>query len=163
RLNIQGWLAFAQSPPLPVKEPAVMRFRSLASLLSCCALAILLPLVSAGQARAEELPPGVKASVNKGMKWMVDNQHLDCHWEAFGGQYPITCTALGGMCLLMEGSTIREGKYAKNIQLAVDFLMARAQPNGMIGNPNIPGEAGRYMYGHGFAMLFLACIYGEEE
>ena len=33
----------------------------------------------------------------------------------------------------------------------------------MIGNPNIPGEAGRYMYGHGFALLFLACVYGEEE
>jgi hypothetical protein len=33
----------------------------------------------------------------------------------------------------------------------------------MLGNPNIPGEAGRYMYGHGFALLFLSCIYGEEE
>ncbi len=36
-------------------------------------------------------------------------------------------------------------------------------PNGMIGNPNIPGEAGRYMYGHGFGMLFLSCVVGEEE
>jgi hypothetical protein len=41
--------------------------------------------------------------------------------------------------------------------------MSRAMPNGMLGNPNIPGEAGRYMYGHGFALLFLSCIYGEEE
>ena len=72
-------------------------------------------------------------------------------------------TGLAGMALLMEGSTIREGKYGDNIRRAVDWLMARAQPNGMIGNPNIPGEAGRYMYGHGFAMLFLSCVYGEEE
>ena len=36
-------------------------------------------------------------------------------------------------------------------------------PNGMLGNPNIPGEAGRYMYGHGFATLFLSCVVGEEE
>ena len=36
-------------------------------------------------------------------------------------------------------------------------------PNGMLGNPNIPGEAGRYMYGHGYALLFLSCVYGEEE
>ena len=87
----------------------------------------------------------------------------DGHWEAFGGQYPLTMTGLGGMALLMEGSTIREGKYKDNIRRAVDWLMARTMPNGMIGNPNIPGEAGRYMYGHGFALLFLSSVYGEEE
>ena len=72
-------------------------------------------------------------------------------------------TALAGMALLMEGSTIREGKYADNIRRAVDWLMDRVQPNGLIGNPNNPTEAGRYMYGHGFGLLFLACVYGEEE
>ena len=41
--------------------------------------------------------------------------------------------------------------------------MDRSQPNGMIGNPNNPTEAGRYMYGHGFGLLFLVCVYGEEE
>ena len=35
--------------------------------------------------------------------------------------------------------------------------------NGLIGNPNNPTEAARYMYGHGFALLFLAWVYGEEE
>jgi hypothetical protein len=35
--------------------------------------------------------------------------------------------------------------------------------NGLIGMPENPGESGRYMYGHGFAMLFLASVYGEEE
>jgi len=67
------------------------------------------------------------------------------------------------MSLLCEGSTIREGKYKDNIKRAVDWLMARSMPNGMIGNPNIPGEAGRYMYGHGFGMLFLASVVGDEE
>ena len=46
---------------------------------------------------------------------------------------------------------------------AVDWLMVRSQPNGLIGNPNHPGEAGRYMYGHGFSLMFLSCVYGEEE
>src|SRR5260370_319078 len=67
------------------------------------------------------------------------------------------------MSLLMEGSTLREGQYKDNIRRAADWLMSKAQPNGMIGNPSIPGEAGRYMYGHGFAMMFLACVYGEED
>ena len=41
--------------------------------------------------------------------------------------------------------------------------MDRSQPNGLIGNPNNPTEAARYMYGHGFGLLFLASVYGEEE
>ncbi len=72
-------------------------------------------------------------------------------------------TGISGMALLMEGSTIREGKYKDNIRRAADWLMAHCMPNGMIGNPNIPGEAGRYMYGHGFGTLFLSCVVGEEE
>ena len=72
-------------------------------------------------------------------------------------------TALGGMALLCEGSTVNQGKYSKNIGLARDWLMSRAMPNGLIGNPQIPGEAGRYMYGHGFGLLFLASVYGEER
>ena len=42
-------------------------------------------------------------------------EQADGHWEANGGQYPTTMTALAGMALLMEGSTIREGKYSQNI------------------------------------------------
>ncbi len=38
----------------------------------------------------------------------------------------------------LEGSTIREGKYRDNIRRAVDWLMDRVQPNGLIGNPDQP-------------------------
>src|SRR5947209_10207783 len=67
------------------------------------------------------------------------------------------------MAFLCEGSTIREGKYRDNIKRAVNYLMDRTQSNGLIGNPANPAEAGRYMYGHGFGLLFLACVVGEEE
>src|SRR5262249_14402460 len=70
-------------------------------------------------------------------------------------------TAMAGMALLMEGSTVRDGKYAERISKAADWLMDRAQRNGLIGNPNNPTEAGRYMYGHGFGLLFLSQVYGE--
>src|SRR5204863_6784284 len=33
----------------------------------------------------------------------------------------------------------------------------------LIGNPDHPTETGRYMYGHGFATLFLALVYGDED
>ncbi len=115
------------------------------------------------QARADEIPAEYQPCVSKGLDWLAKTQSKDGHWEAFGGQYPLTMTGLSGMAMLMEGSTLREGKYKDQIRRAVDWLMARSMPNGMIGNPNIPGEAGRYMYGHGYSLLFLSCIYGEEE
>jgi hypothetical protein len=121
-------------------------------------LALLAPA-----ARADEMSPEQRKAVQKGLEWLAKNQHKDGHWEAFGGQYPVTMTGISGMAMLMEGSTIREGKYKDNIRRATDWLMAHSMPNGMLGNPNIPGEAGRYMYGHGFATLFLSCVVGEEE
>ena len=35
--------------------------------------------------------------------------------------------------------------------------------SGLLGNTNNPTEAQRYMYGHGFGLLFLAQVFGEEE
>ena len=133
-----------------------MRYVSLLALLVGFGLAI-------PSARADEIPAKYRDVVAKGLDWVAKGQHRDGHWDANGGQYPSTMTSLGGMVLLMEGSTMREGKYADNIRRAVDWLVERSQPNGLIGNPNNPTEAGRYMYGHGFSMLFLASVYGEEE
>src|SRR5260370_36334234 len=72
-------------------------------------------------------------------------------------------TALAGIALRMEGSTIRDGKYAPNIKKAVDWFLTRSQRNGLLGNPSNQTEAARYMYGHGFGLLFLACAYGAED
>lgn len=137
-------------------RPAIL---AVCTLLGICCLAFF-----GAVARADEIEPEYQAVINKGLEWVAKQQHKDGHWDA-NGQYPLAMTGLNGMVLLMEGSTIREGKYADNIRRAVDWLIApgRPQPNGLLCNPNIPGEAGRYMYGHGFAMLFLASVYGEEE
>jgi hypothetical protein len=124
---------------------------------------ILFLFLLALAARADEMSPEQRKAVQKGLEWLAKTQHKDGHWEAFGGQFPVAMTGISGMALLMEGSTIREGKYKDNIRRAVDWLMTHSHPNGMIGNPNMPGEAGRYMYGHGFGTLFLSCVVGEED
>jgi hypothetical protein len=113
--------------------------------------------------RADEIEPQYQSAITKGLEWVAKTQHRDGHWEANGGTYPSAMTGLAGMALLMEGSTLREGKYSTNIRRAVDWFMERSQRNGLLGNPNNQSEAGRYMYGHGFGLLFLASVYGEEE
>jgi hypothetical protein len=156
---MEVWRQVAEETSFPIKERIAMRSRRDVWLL----FALMLAALAAPLARADEMSAEQRKAVQKGLEYLAKNQHKDGHWEAFSGQYPVTMTGISGMALLMEGSTIREGKYKDNIRRAVDWLMSHSMPNGMLGNPNIPGEAGRYMYGHGFATLFLACVVGEEE
>jgi hypothetical protein len=125
--------------------------------------ALVLVILTATSARADEIPQKYRDSINKGLAYLAKTQQTDGHWEANGGAYPTTMTSLAGMAFLMEGSTIRDGKYADKIRKAVDWFMERSQRNGLLGNPNNPTESARYMYGHGYGMLFLATVYGEEE
>src|SRR5262249_36436819 len=41
-------------------------------------------------APAEALPEKYQTVVAKGLDWLARNQSRDGHWEAFGGQYPVT-------------------------------------------------------------------------
>jgi len=138
----------------------------LATYLGPAACAALLLGTSPG-VWADEVPEKFRATVAKGLEYLVKQQQKDGHWGANGDTYPVSMTALASMALLMEGSTVRDGKYATNIRLAADWLMDRSmkgnQRDGLIGNPDHPTEAGRYMYGHGFSLLFLASVYGDEE
>ena len=104
--------------------------------------------------------PKVQQVVQRGLDWLAKNQSRAGHWTANNGQYPTAMTGLAGLALLCEGSTTTQGKYAPNIRRAVDFLLTKARPNGLIGDPH---RDDRYTYGHGFATLFLSQVLGEEE
>ena len=98
-------------------------------------------------------------AINKGLEWLVSQQRRAGHWIGPNGRYPVAMTALSGIALSCEGSTTTQGKYSMNIRRAIDYLVAQSQPNGLIGSP----QDDRYIYGHGFAMLFLSQALGEEE
>jgi hypothetical protein len=102
----------------------------------------------------------LERTVNKGLEWLARHQSKMGHWVAPNEHYPTSMTAMAGMAFLSEGSTTTQGKYAKNIRSAVDYLLARSRNNGLIGDPT---RDDRYTYGHGFSMLFLTQVLGEEE
>jgi hypothetical protein len=102
----------------------------------------------------------VDRAVTRGLDWLASHQSRLGHWTAQQGQYPTAMTALAGMALLCEGSTTMQGKYAPNIRKTVDYLLSRCRKNGLIGDPLRDGQ---YTYGHGFSMLFLSQVLGEEE
>ena len=103
--------------------------------------------------------PRVRKVVGEGLDWLAYNQHKLGHWTA-QGRYPTAMTALAGIAMLCEGSTTTQGKYAENIRRAVDYLVRQSRPNGLIGDPL---RDDRYTYGHGFSMLFLSQVLGDEE
>src|SRR3954470_10197094 len=132
-------------------------------IVSLALFGCLLAWVDGPGARAEELPEKHKKVVNKGLEWLAKQQHRDGHWEAPGAQYATAMTGMAGVAPLCGGSTIREGKYKDNIRRAADWLIGVYQPNGLIGDPNAQNGGLGYLYGHGFSMMFISQLYGEEE
>ena len=108
------------------------------SLPSCVVLTggLLGMLCVSSPAGAEEIPKEYRPTIEKALKWLVKQQQPDGRFEGTRGNYPVSMTSLAGMALLMEGSTLREGKYRNHIRRAADFVMRQAKSNGLIGEPS---------------------------
>ena len=111
-----------------------------------------------GSARADE-GADVDRAVQQSLDYLAGLQKRQGYWEANEGQYRVAMTALAGTAMLAEGSTTTTGRYAKSIRLAVDYLVSMSRPNGLIGYR----EDFHYTYGHGYSMVFLSQVFGEEE
>ncbi len=109
-------------------------------------------------ARAAKRNPAWEKSITQGLQWLSRSQSSLGHWGA--NMYPTAMAALAGTALICSGSTTTQGPYARNIRRTVDYLIAKSRSNGLIGDPTLDN---RYTYGHGFAMLFLSQVLGEEE
>lgn len=126
-------------------------------LAACAIVTVVMLLCGVGEARVDQK---IRRDVGRSLDWLSREQHRQGYWEANSGQYRVAMTALAGNAMLCEGSTTTRGKYAKNVRLAVDYLLEMAEPKtGLIGYKNDY----HYMYGHGFSMLFLSQVFGEEE
>ena len=124
----------------------------LGTLLAIAVLAASATPAAAADARTRK-------AVDRGLSWLAKQQHRRGYFTSNSNQYKVAMTALSGNALLAEGSTTTRGKYARNIRKAVDYLLSKSRENGLIGDANDY----HYMYGHGFSMLFLSQVYGEEE
>jgi len=98
--------------------------------------------------------PPTRTSVNLGLKFLAERQHAD---GSFGSgstfKRNVAVTALCGMAFLADGNTPGRGKYGREVQKAVEFILASCKPSGYIISPGSISHGP--MYGHGFATLFL--------
>ncbi len=150
---------------LPVRESRPRdsrlpdRRQAIAAIAGLPALALLGPGIGVGfgatsQPRNEKWDTATK----RGLTWLAKQQQRLGGWAH--DVYPVAVSSLAATALICSGSTTTQGPYAKNIRQAVDYMMTKCRKNGLIGDPR---RDDRYTYGHGFAMLFLSQVLGEEE
>ncbi len=114
------------------------------------------------------LPPGITPEVDRaitaGLRYLAASQGSDGAWRSSGslGGHPVAMTSLAGLAFLTAGHTPTEGPYARNVRMALTYVLRHANPStGLIAN--VAEEGSKSMYAHGYAMLFLAEAYGMES
>lgn len=101
--------------------------------------------------------PKWESATRRGLDYLARTQSSRGQWNT--PPYPVAVSALAGLALLCSGSTVTQGPYAKQLSRTTDFLLGQSRKNGLIGDPD---NDQRYTYGHGFSMLFLSQVLGEE-
>ena len=101
--------------------------------------------------------PVSEAAVAQGLVWLAAQQKADGRW-VFDGSATEEVEAATGISLLpflAAGQTHKVGKYSKNVQNGLTFLLSRQAADGRIGN--------RSMYAHAIATIALCEAYGMSN
>lgn len=98
-------------------------------------------------------------SIDRALVYLANHQHPDGSFGS-GSAYKrnVAVTALSGMAFLSAGHTPGRGLYGKNVDKSIEYILSCAKPTGYIVREDSAGHGP--MYGHGFATLFLAEVYG---
>ncbi len=134
-----------------------------ASLTLSLLSAPILPRLPADDLRPKHITPETILAVRKGLDFLAQKQDADGGFQSVqgGSEYPTAMTALAGMAFLANGCTPSRGPYADQVRRCINFLVNQQDPKtGLIARGE---ENGRPMYGHGFALMFLACVHGMEQ
>ena len=106
---------------------------------------------------ADELTPEVRLAVQKGLRWLAEQQGPDGSYGS-GGHYGrhVGITGLAGLAFMAGGHVPGRGQYGDAVDGCLRFVLASGSESGLLAADTSHGP----MYGHGFAALFLAEVYG---
>jgi prenyltransferase beta subunit len=109
------------------------------------------------------ITPATQEAIDGGLAFLASQQHGDGSFGNGAHRGNVAITALGGLALMAGGNQPGRGKYGQNVTRAVEFILNHAERNAatrgwFLHNPQASFHGP--MYGHGFATLFLAEVYG---
>ncbi len=131
---------------------------------AACVAALLAPAARHSCAQsdapaAHDLEPQIEAAVDRGLDWLTRAQQPDGSWGSGAFRGSAAVTAQCAMALVGSGSTAGSGRGSAAIARAVAFLLASAGGSGLIEGSEAAAHGP--MYGHAFATIALAEVYGE--
>ena len=111
---------------------------------------------SSGQ---EFVTPETQKAIDRGIVFLANRQHAEGAFGS-GSSYKrnVAVTSLAGMTFLSAGHVPGRGIYGKTVDKSIEYILSCVSPSGFIKRDDSL-EHGP-MYGHGFATLFLAEVYG---
>ncbi len=103
----------------------------------------------------EEISTELRIAVARGFRWLVSQQNPR---GDFDSRHPVAVNALVGLAFLAGGHSERAGgEHTATLRAGTTALLARQNTQGYFDD----GESA--MYGHGFATLYLAELYGTSD
>lgn len=98
-----------------------------------------------------------REAIDKGLEWLAAEQADDGSYGDLSHYGPhVGLTGLSGLAFLSEGSTPGRGRYGKQVERCIDFILKHGSESGLYAAESSHGP----MYDHGFATLFIAEVYG---
>ena len=106
-----------------------------------------------------EITPELRNAVDRGLKYLAEAQQPDGSYgiQRYGKHAGVT--GLVSLAFMADGNLPGRGRYGSNVAKGLDFVLDHVQETGLVVADASHGP----MYGHGFATLFLAEIYGQSS
>jgi hypothetical protein len=137
-------------------------FRRIAE--QCLFVSLVISIGASARGADEVLPkhitPETQKAIREGLDYLARTQGDDGAWhDGQGGQaYPVAVTSLALTSLLAHGDSPTRGRYAPQLERGTEFLIKCKTKTGLITSAS--QESGMPMHGHGFALMYLASVYG---
>lgn len=106
----------------------------------------------------ELMRPATEKAIRQGLDYLAARQGTDGSFRGDLYRRNVAVVSLAGLAFMANGSVPGRGRYGKEISRAVTYVLEHAQESGYIYAAGSTSHGP--MYGHGFATLFLAEVYG---
>ena len=105
--------------------------------------------------------PMTRSAVELALAWLAQQQADDGSFGSGGYRGNVAVTALAGLAFMTAGHVPLEGPYGDVVERAVQYILDCTGESGFIESKGTTFHGP--MYGHGFATLFLAEVYGMTQ
>lgn len=109
-------------------------------------------------ATKELMQPQTHRAIDKGLAYLKSQQNPDGSFGRGAYSRNVAVCSLAGLAFMARGSTPGRGPYGEQVNRCLAFILDHARDSGYIIAPEAASHGP--MYGHGFATLFLAEVYG---